>query len=77
MNNVCGERISLTYQMFAFIHLFPRVAAERGCNRRFHPPQQAESGFLAICLFQFCFDNVSFFRLGESNETDSSHKGKP
>lgn len=37
MNNVCSERISLTYQMFAFIHLFTRVAAEHQAELGFPP----------------------------------------
>lgn len=76
MNNVCAERISLTYRMFAFIHLFARCGQAR-MLATLSSPQQAELGVLAIRLFHFCFDNVSFFRLGESNESDSAHKGKP
>lgn len=51
MNNVFSEWISLTYQMFAFIHLFTRVAAERRWKWHRYFPQQAEFGCLAIRLF--------------------------
>lgn len=73
MNNVCSERISLTYQTFAFIHLFT-CCGRAWMKPVLSAPQQSLGS--AIRLFHLCFVNVGFFRIGKVNETDSAHKGK-